>query len=178
MWINSIKETLPHFNNANHRHIIMDFWIFILQRHLWDKIKLIVIFPFHIHTHRQETASNCLTIDGQPCVNGPWIWSEGPDIFVHFVNCIPMSGEGRNIFNLANRPNAIQGQDYEFYCPINLDNRGRVNKNRPDYFVDMKRCRLNQPEEVARCTTNKSLEALFSPKQIGTQRNAIYRQPL
>ena len=126
----------------------------------------------------QETASNCLTVDGQPCVNGPWIWSEGPDIFVHFVNCIPMSGEGRNIFNLANRPNAVQGQDYEFYCPINLDNRGRVNKNRPDYFVDMKRCRLNQPEEVARCTTNKSLEALFSPKQIGTQRNAIYRQPL
>ena len=45
-----------------------------------------VLFPL--------TTGICLTIDGQPCVNVPWKWSEGPRNFAHYVNCIPMTGEG------------------------------------------------------------------------------------
>ena len=70
------------------------------------------------------------------------MWSEGPGIVAHYVNCIPMTAQGRNIFDLAGNPQAIEGQDYEFYCPINLDNEGKVNKNRPDYFEVMKKCQL------------------------------------
>ena len=43
------------------------------------------LFPF---------SANCLTISGEPCVKGPWIWSEGPGIVAHYVNCIPMTAEG------------------------------------------------------------------------------------
>ena len=104
--------------------------------------------------------SNCLTIEGESCVEGPWIWSEGPGIFAHYVNCIPMTASGRNIFNLAANPEAVEGQDYEFYCPINLDNEGRVNKNSPDYFVAMKKCQL--ASEKGGCRTTKTLEQQFS----------------
>ena len=112
--------------------------------------------------------ANCLTIDGQPCVNGPWIWSEAPGIFAHYVNCIPMTGEGRNIFNLASQPDAIEGKDYEFYCPITLDSEGRVNKNQPNYFEDMKKCQLDDESEVTLiCRTDRTLEQTFSSEQEG-----------
>ena len=99
------------------------------------------------------------------CVTGAWIWSEGPGIYAHYVNCIPMTGQGRNIFNLAGNPNAIEGQDYEFYCPISLDDEGKVNKNQPDYFVVMKRCQLPLREE---CRSTQTLEQALSPLTTGS----------
>ena len=113
-------------------------------------------------------SGNCRTIDGDFCVSGAWIWSEGPGIFAHYVNCIPMTGEGRNIFNLAGQPNAIEGQDYEFYCPITLDDEGKVNKNQPNYFVVMKRCQLPLEEgEESECRTTETLEQTFSTSDFG-----------
>ena len=99
------------------------------------------------------------------CVTGAWIWSEGPGIYAHYVNCIPMTGQGRNIFNLAGNPNAIEGQDYEFYCPISLDDERKVNKNQPDYFVVMKRCQLPLREE---CRSTQTLEQALSPLTTGS----------
>ena len=67
--------------------------------------------------------------------------------------------------NLAGNPQAIEGQDYEFYCPINLDNEGKVNKNSPDYFVAMKKCQLpiEDPENGGNsCRTTQTLEQQFS----------------
>ena len=77
-----------------------------------------------------------------------------------------MTGEGRNIFNLAGHPEAIEGQDYEFYCPINLDNEGKVNKNQADYYVVMEKCRLPEakPEDFTKCRNTQTLEQRFSPR--------------
>ena len=103
------------------------------------------------------------------------MWSEGPGIVAHYVNCIPMTAQGRNIFDLAGNPQAIEEQDYEFYCPINLDNEGKVNKNQPDYFEVMKKCQLpiaaSEEEDSASneddslnggCKTTQTLEQQFS----------------
>ena len=78
-----------------------------------------------------------------------------------------MTGEGRNIFNLASQPDAIEGTDYEFYCPITLDNEGKVNKNQPDYFEDMKKCQLDDSEVTLPCRTDRTLEQTFSKEQEG-----------
>ena len=67
--------------------------------------------------------------------------------------------------NLAGNPQAIEGQDYEFYCPINLDNEGKVNKNSPDYFVAMKKCLLpieDSDNGGNSCRTTQTLEQRFS----------------
>ena len=70
------------------------------------------------------------------------------------------STEGRNIFDLAGNPQAIEDQDYEFYCPINLDNEGKVNKNSPDYYVAMKKCQLDSDSSKDRMSC-KLLKNVF-----------------
>jgi hypothetical protein len=90
------------------------------------------------------------------------------------VNCIAMTGEGRNIFNLAGKPTAIEGEDYEFYCPITLDNEGRVNKNQANYFEVMRRCQLTNPN----CRTTKTLQQQFSTKQEGNKIQKNWRRIL
>ena len=64
---------------------------------------------------------------------------------------------------MAGNPTAIEDVDYEYYCPIMLDEEDRVNKNQPDYFLVMKKCLLEDPE----CRQNRTLEEIFSREQEG-----------
>ena len=74
-----------------------------------------------------------------------------------------MTAEGRNIFDLVGNPQAIEDQDYEFYCPINLDDEGKINKNSPDYFMSMKKCQLDSDSsDFTNCRTVQTLEQQFS----------------
>ena len=58
-----------------------------------------------------------------------------------------MYGEGgRNIYDLENNPNAVQGLEYDWYCPITLDQiktdpqeHGGINKNAKNYFNNLNR---------------------------------------
>ena len=77
--------------------------------------------------------------------------------------------EGRNVFNLAENPNATEDVDYEYYCPIKIDEQDRVNKNQPDYFLVMKKCLLEDPE----CRQNRTLEEILSSEQEGNFKNLI-----
>ena len=78
----------------------------------------------------------------------------------HRLGDVGKFGENITVCN----PNAIEGQDYEFYCPISLDDEGKVNKNQPDYFVVMKRCQLPLREE---CRSTQTLEQALSPLTTG-----------
>ena len=81
-----------------------------------------------------------------------------------------MYGEGgRNIYDLENNPNAVQGLEYDWYCPITLDQtktdrqeHGGINKNTKNYFNNLRRC-INL-DASPHCKTTNTLEQTKSPK--------------
>ncbi len=58
-----------------------------------------------------------------------------------------MTGDGRNIYNLAGNPDAVEGEDFDYFCPVALDSLGRINKNevfvvifKGRYILSSKKC--------------------------------------
>ena len=82
-----------------------------------------------------------------------------------------MYGEGgRAIYDLRSNPNAIQGQDYDWYCPIALEQlpsvdavHGMVNTNNPNYFENLRKCIINVDVDT-HCQSFATLEEIMSPK--------------
>ena len=47
----------------------------------------------------EEEEEICLTVDGGRCVSGPWVWETVPGFTSWWKNCVPMTGEGRNLYD-------------------------------------------------------------------------------
>ena len=115
--------------------------------------------------------SVCRTVTSELCVTGPWVWNRGIiGNSVHFQNCIPMYGDGgRDIYDLRSNPNATQGIDYDWYCPVALERletdplqHGMINQNTERYFDNLQMC-INLDVDT-HCKSFATLEEKLSPR--------------
>ena len=100
-----------------------------------------------------------------PCFDAAWQWQESPGVSSWFVNCVPMTGEGRNIFDV-NGPTA-ETTEFKYMCPIAVtaddDGNPTVLASRPDHHTAFRECVVDDP----RCLSTRSLNQLESSKLEG-----------
>ena len=83
----------------------------------------------------------CVTASGKSCPTGPWVYwtGVGPQQQVHYQGCVPFElkkdgslGKVYEIVDLNsgyNRVPLVQGQNYDFFCPVITSNIGNFHPN-------------------------------------------------